>query len=107
MAVAAIRYDAEGDEVIAAAPQRKLSIHQPSPELAKATQDFAAKDMEQVAKDADGRGIKNAPAKIAAFKQLVDKWNAIAIPVRRDEASLTAAYKREIFDKLDLGKYGM
>lgn len=107
MAVAAIRYDAEGDEVVAAAAQRKLGIHQPSPELAKATDDFAAKDIEQVAKDAEGRGVKGAAAKVAAFRQLVGKWNAIAIPVRRDEAALTAAYKREIYDRLDLGKYGM
>ncbi len=107
MAVAAIRYDAEGDEVIAAAPQRKLGIHQPSPALAKVTENFAMKDLEQVAKEAEGRGVKGAAAKVALFRQLVAKWNGIAIPVRRDEAKLTAAYKREVFDKLDLGKYGM
>lgn len=51
--------------------------------------------------------IDDPEGKANRFAALVEKWNAIMLPIQDDPAAMTEALKREIWDKVDLNTYGM
>jgi hypothetical protein len=56
----------------------------------------------------DNYGIKDAGARIATFKGLIEKWRGLIDGVdKTDVAAVTALYKQEIWDKVDAKTHGM
>jgi TRAP-type C4-dicarboxylate transport system substrate-binding protein len=91
-----------------AAPGKGITVHQPSPELLAASKSFAAKDMDIVVGEYGSKhGIADAAAKAARFRALVEKWEKLAAPAGENSAALEALYRREIFQRISLGTFGM
>jgi TRAP-type C4-dicarboxylate transport system substrate-binding protein len=102
-----IGYWENDDEVMKAADSKGVKIYKPDATLAKATQDFAAKDLAMVVAEAGKANIKNAEQKFEAFKGIAAKWHKLAPEAGYNHDKLVALFNREIFSKLDSAKYGM
>ncbi|MFO1188257.1 MAG: C4-dicarboxylate TRAP transporter substrate-binding protein [Alphaproteobacteria bacterium] len=102
-----VGYWENDQEVINAAESKGVKIYKPDASLAKATQDFATKDLAMVVAEASKANVKNAEQKFEAFKALAAKWHKLAPEAAYDHDKLVALFNREIFSKLDASKYGM
>jgi len=102
-----VGYWENDQEVIKAADSKGVKIYKPEASLAKATQDFATKDLAMVVAEASKANVKNAEQKFEAFKAIAAKWHKIAPEAGYDHDKLVALFNREIFSKLDSSKYGM
>ena len=109
-ALATVEYQAFNDEILnGKAEADGIQVLEPSPELVALTERFVAEDManyDQMAKD--NYGIQDAPARVARFKGLIEKWRGLVASIdATDAAAVTALYKAEIWDKVDAASHGM
>jgi TRAP-type transport system periplasmic protein len=51
--------------------------------------------------------VTNVDAKIAEVTKLVDKWKGLTEKWNGDADALADIYWREVFSKIDAGKYGL
>ena len=87
--------------------QLKVTLHQPSPELLAANEQFLRKDENTIVElSAKNSGIKNASQKAARFVQLLAKWEKLTAGMPADHQRLGDLYQKEIFSKLDVAKLG-
>jgi hypothetical protein len=94
-------------EVLDQAPARGIGVHQPDETFTKATEEFKNKDLALVEQEAIKAGIRNPGQKIAQLRSLMDKWEKLVVPIGYDEEKLLPLFTREIFAKIDAGKYAM
>jgi TRAP-type C4-dicarboxylate transport system substrate-binding protein len=83
-------------------------VLEPAPDLVEKTKALQA---EAIAKGVENGKeiyrISDPEGKARRFASLVEKWNAIMLPIQDDPAAMTAALKREVWDEVDLSTYGM
>lgn len=94
---------------LAEARKMGLQVAEASPELKAAAQAAIEADLANIAKiAADTHGIQDAEAKIARFRALVERWEAL-LPLDRDwtPETLAEVFRAEIFSKLDPATYGL
>lgn len=80
-----------------------------SPELKAAAQAAVEADLANIAKiAADTHGIQDAEAKIARFRELVARWEAL-LPADREWTAeqIADVFRAEIYSKLDAATFGM
>ncbi len=109
-ALTTVEFQTFNDEVLdSKAAADGIQVLEPSPELVALTQEFIAVDManfNQMAKD--NYGIQDAPARVARFQGLIDKWRGLLATIdATDVDAVTALYKAEIWDKIDAATHGM
>lgn len=109
-ALTTVEFQTFNDEVLnGKAEADGIKVIEPSPELVTLTEQFIAEDManmDQMAKD--NYGITDAPARIARFKGLIEKWRGLLNTIdMTDIDAVTALYKAEIWDKVDATTHGM
>lgn len=109
-AVISQRYLGDIDRNFAEAKKKNIQVHRAAPDLVAKSKAFAESDLARVAASAEKEyGIKDAAAKAARFRQLVQKWEKL-IPADIDKADpkvLADIYLREIYSKIDAKTYGM
>lgn len=66
---------------------------------------FKAKEREMNIETATKFGVKDAARIIDSYEAAVKKWRTLAKDVGRDEVKVQALYEKEIFSKIDLGKF--
>ena len=85
-----------------------ITFVEPDPALVTATEAFAEADLATIAAQARDRyGIADGAGKIARFRALIEKWEAIAAEVGEDPAAMAERKQAEIWDKVDWSTYGM
>jgi len=82
-----------------------IEILEPSEALVQASNAFVQEDLAQIATLASERGVENAEEKVARFRELVIKWEGLTDGMEPTVENLTALYKTEIFDKIDVETY--
>jgi len=102
VAVTTVGYYEEATKSLAEAKEIGIEIHEPSEELVKASAAFVDQDLTQIAALASERGVGDAEAKVARFRELVAKWETLTEGMEPTVENLTNLYKTEIFDKLDV-----
>ncbi|MFO1190337.1 MAG: C4-dicarboxylate TRAP transporter substrate-binding protein [Alphaproteobacteria bacterium] len=107
MAGPTIGYVLEGDHALAEAKKHNIRVREPDPAFAQAVAAFAVDDVKVIVAEAEGKGLKNVAGKIAQFRALIDAWEKKTADVGIDDRKLAAIYQREIFDRLDIAKFGM
>lgn len=109
-AVITLRFLGDVERNMAEARKKGIQIHKAAPDLIAKSSAFAAADVVRVAAGAEKEyGIKNAEAKAARFRQLVEKWEKL-IPAgieKADASVLATIFQREIYSKIDAKTYGM
>jgi TRAP-type C4-dicarboxylate transport system substrate-binding protein len=96
------------DKVRGELGQLKVTLHQPSPELLAANEQFLRKDQKTIVElAAKNSSIKNAQQKAERFVQLLAKWEKLTAGMPADHQKLGELYQKEIFSKLDAGKVGL
>lgn len=86
----------------------KVTLHQPSPELLAANEQFLRKDQATIVELASkNSGIKNAPQKAERFVQLLAKWEKLTAGMPADHQKLGELYQKEIFSKLGANRFGL
>jgi TRAP-type C4-dicarboxylate transport system substrate-binding protein len=90
------------------AGEKGIEIIPASQDMIDATNAFRKNDLETAVKVAEGQlGVKDAAAKIARFRELVDKWTKIVDEAKGDVAMITAKVQEEVWDKVDYSAYGL
>lgn len=83
-------------------------VLEPAEDLVAKTKALQAEAIAAAVENGNARyKIADPEGKAARFAALVEKWNAIMLPIQDDPAAMTAALKSEIWDKVDLASYGM
>ncbi|MBB3191956.1 C4-dicarboxylate TRAP transporter substrate-binding protein [Halomonas cerina] len=91
-----------------AAQQAGVEMLEPSQALLDATQAFVEKDLAVAARQAEERyDIANASDKLDRFRQLVEKWTAIAEEANEDPLKVAEALDREVWSQVDFTTYGI
>ena len=109
-ALSTVAFQTFNDEVLnTKAAEDGIQVIAPTPELVALTEQFIAEDManfDQMAKD--NYGIQDAPARVARFQGLIDKWRGLLETIdATDVEAVTALYKAEIWDRIDAATHGM
>lgn len=85
-----------------------IQFLEPDPALVEATRAFTEADLATIAALAKERyGIEDGEAKIARFRELIAKWEAIIAETGADPEAVAARMKAEIWDKVDWSTYGL
>lgn len=82
-----------------------IEFIEPDASLTEARDKFAADYLTRAAGILEGRGIKDAQAKIDRYKGLIDKWEGLTKDVTTPDALAELMYN-EIYAKLDFSTYG-
>jgi TRAP-type C4-dicarboxylate transport system substrate-binding protein len=94
-------------EAEAAAVAAGIEIITPDPSLLAAFEEFRASEIETAARVAQERfGMTDAAERIARFRELYAKWEAIAIEVNNDPAAMTQRVYDEVWSQVDFATYG-
>ena len=94
-------------EAEAAARAAGIEIIEADASLVAAVQEFAASEYETAARVAAQRfGFTDAPERVARFRELYAKWNAIAAEVNNDPAAMAERVYAEVWSQIDLNTYG-
>ncbi len=100
-------YIADDEEALAAASDHGVEIVEPSEALEAQRQEFIQTDIEKVAQIAKDRyGIDDPEEIISRYRELLEKWEGIYEETGGDQAKMTEALQREVYDKVDLSSYG-
>lgn len=98
----------KGDqEALALAKEKKIEIAQPDPGLAKARQEFVERDLPGIIDAASKKGVSDAAAFVAKYKELLAKYEKLIAPVESDPAKLSDILYTEVYAKLDPAKFGV
>ncbi|MCT8990537.1 C4-dicarboxylate TRAP transporter substrate-binding protein [Chelativorans sp. SCAU2101] len=85
-----------------------LEVIKPDQALFDVTESFVEDDLKAVVGIAESQyGITDAEAKIARFRELVEKWTKIIDEVGHEPEAIAAATQKEVWDKVDYESYGM
>lgn len=96
------------DNVRKMAKDKGLELIPASQDVLDATDAFRKSDPETAVKIAESQlGVKDAAAKIAHFRELVDKWTKIVDEAGGDVGKITAKVQEEVWDKVDYSTYGL
>ncbi|WP_309083008.1 C4-dicarboxylate TRAP transporter substrate-binding protein [Chelativorans sp.] len=91
-----------------AAREAGLEFIQPEQELVDLTAAFVEEDLKAAAGIAESQyGISDAEAKIARFRELVEKWTGLVDKAGNDPQAIAEVVQAEVWDKVDYEKYGM
>lgn len=92
-----------------AAQDKGIQIHQASPDVIARSRAFIDSDMADIAATTTKtHGIKDAAAKIARFRALLDKWEKLLpLTTNWEPNAVAEIYRREIYSKIDAKTYGM
>lgn len=94
-------------EAEAAAVAAGIEIITPDPSLLAAFEEFRATEIETAARVAQERfGMTDAAERIARFRELYAKWDAIATEVNNDPAAMTQRVYDEVWSQVDFASYG-
>lgn len=94
-------------EAEAAARARGIEIVDASPELVAALEAFVATEYETAARVAQERfGFTDAAERVARFRELYAKWEAVAEEVNNDPAAMAERVYAEVWSQVDLATYG-
>lgn len=104
-----IGYQAAADETVREAPSHGVTLHEPAADLTQSIQDFArAARANAISLGKEEFGLADPAALISRFEQRIEKWERLLAGIdRKDEAALTALLKAELYDKVDVGSYGL
>lgn len=95
-------------EAEAAARAAGIEIIEADPALVAALQDFVATEYETAARIAQERfGFTDAAERVARFRELYTKWEAIAEEVNSDPAAMAERVYAEVWSQVDYATYGM
>ncbi|MES2631882.1 MAG: C4-dicarboxylate TRAP transporter substrate-binding protein [Pseudomonadota bacterium] len=103
-----LKYISDGSRNMKDAQQKGIQIHRPAADFLARSKALGEADVATVTQAAEKAGVvKNVPAKVARFRQLVEKWEKLT-PNRDnwDANELAEIYRREIFSKIDAKTYG-
>jgi TRAP-type C4-dicarboxylate transport system substrate-binding protein len=90
------------------AKEKGLETIPASQDMIDATNAFRQADPATAVKIAEEKlGVTDAAAKIARFRELVDKWTKIVNEANGDVAAITAKVQAEVWDKVDYSTYGL
>lgn len=109
-AMTTVEFQTFNDEILTTrAAEDGIQVVDPSPELVAATEKFIAEDMANMdAMAKENYNIQDAPARIARFEALIEKWRGLLSSIdTTDVDAVTALYKKEIWDKVDAATHGM
>lgn len=109
-AMTTVEFQTFNDQILTTrAAEDGIQVVDPSPELVAATEKFIAEDMANMdAMAKENYNIQDAPARIARFEGLIEKWRGLLGTIdTTDVAAVTALYKKEIWDKVDAETHGM
>lgn len=103
------RLDEQYAEIFDQLAEWKIELIEPSPELVDMNEQFAARNVEEVAGTAEKEyGIPNGPELAERFAQTAARWNELVKGIDRfDWKQVADLYKREIYSKIDVNSYGM
>ncbi|SMF35553.1 TRAP-type C4-dicarboxylate transport system, substrate-binding protein [Tistlia consotensis] len=104
-----VEYDKNVEAALAAARQKGVKLIEPDATLQQSYDQWVADGIGGVAEIAkEKHGIQDPAALFASFEPYMTKWVGLMKGVdRHDEAALTKLVKAEIYDTLDVSKYGM
>lgn len=86
----------------------RITIHPTTEEMSTGTANFLKADLPVIkAQFEKDFKVTNVDAKIAEVTKLVDKWKGLTEKWNGDADALADIYWREIFSKIDAGKYGL
>ena len=102
------RYYMDSERDLAAAPEKGITVLEPSAEVRAMSDEFVTADLKVIEEQfTSGYGLDNVDEKIAEFSRLVDKWKALTADIGGDHESLAQIYWDEIFSKVDPTTYAM
>ena len=102
------RYYMDSERDLAAAPEKGITVLEPSAEVRAMSDEFVTADLKVIEEQfTSGYGLDNVDEKIAEFSRLVDKWKALTAEIGGDHESLAQIYWDEIFSKVDPTTYAM
>jgi TRAP-type C4-dicarboxylate transport system substrate-binding protein len=102
------KYVTDGEKNMKDSVQKGIQVHQAPADVVARTKAFIEADLGTIAAAAEkNSGIKGAAAKIARFKELVEKWEKLTPEKNWTPEALAAIYEREIYSKIDAKSYGM
>lgn len=94
-------------EAEAAARAAGIEIIEPDASLVAAMEEFVATEYDTAARVAKERfGIQDAEARIARFRELYDKWEAVAVAVDNDPVAMAKRIQEDVWSKVDFATYG-
>lgn len=94
-------------EAEAAAVAAGIEMIQPDASLVAAFEEFRATEVATAARVAQERfGMTDAAERIARFRELYAKWDAIATEVNNDPAAMTERVYAEVWANVDFATYG-
>jgi len=94
-------------EAEAAARAAGIEIIEADPSLVEAVRAFAATEYDTAARIAQERfGFTDAADRVARFRELYSKWEAVATEVNNDPAAMAERVYAEVWSKVDLATYG-
>lgn len=95
-------------EAEAAAIAAGIEMIQPDESLVAAFEEFRATELETAARVAEERfGLTDAAERIAAFRELYAKWEAIAEEVGPDPVAMAQRVYEEVWAHVDFATYGL
>lgn len=98
----------KGDkDALALAKEKKISVVKPDASLLKARKEFVDKDLPGIIESANKKGITDAAAFVAKYKELLAKYEKLIAPVESDPAKLSEIFYKEVYAKLDPAKFGV
>lgn len=103
----AAAYVETDESTLKIAPGKGVKLTEPTQPMVDDLQNFIERDLEQVAEAATKRGIANAPELVQTYRQLQAKYSELFAPTNRDLDAMTDILVRELYDKVDVSKYGL
>jgi TRAP-type C4-dicarboxylate transport system substrate-binding protein len=102
-------YETDDLEVLKEAADLGLTVHEPSPAFLQDLIDFRVTDLDEVARIArEDRGLEDADALIATYRELIAKWQGLVEPlqpIRDNPQPYADLLRQEIYSKIDLATY--
>ena len=104
-----VYYETDDLDVLKEAADLGLTVHEPSPEFLQDLVDFSVADLGEVARIAkEDRGLQDADALIATYRELIAKWQGLVEPlqpIRDNPQPYADLLRQEIYSKIDLATY--
>tara|TARA_B100001146_G_scaffold224599_2_gene243121 strand:- start:11543 stop:12628 length:1086 start_codon:yes stop_codon:yes gene_type:complete len=97
------------DKALAEAPDHGVEVIQPTADLKKSVDDFVADNMRTLTVETGEKlQAKDPAALVERFQQVYRKWDARLAELPADDPdAIKAAFRSEVYEKLDSTKYGL
>jgi TRAP-type C4-dicarboxylate transport system substrate-binding protein len=101
-------YMALDEAALAEAEEQGVTVLEPSEALSQQIAGFVKSDLETVAEAARSQhGVEDPEKWIAAYRELLDKWDGLMAEAGGDREKMLQALRDEIFSKVDVASYGL